>query len=95
MPSDVFTSTARTSDFTASNVPGVPIPVWIAGAKVRAMYPLTATIGAATNITLLSYAGNAGIGISMDDAAIPDRELFAECIRAGFAEVVGHPVEAG
>ncbi len=95
MPSDVFTATARTSDFTASNVPGVPIPVWIAGARVRAMYPLTATIGAATNITLLSYAGNAGIGISMDDAAIPDRELFAECIRAGFAEVVGHPVEAG
>ena len=73
MPSDVFTATARTSDFTASNVPGVPIPVWIAGAKVRAMYPLTATVGAATNITLLSYAGNAGIGISMDDAAITAR----------------------
>jgi WS/DGAT/MGAT family acyltransferase len=94
MPSDVFTSTAQTSDFTASNVPGVPVPVWISGAKVRAMYPLTATVGAATNITLLSYAGNAGIGISMDDAAIPDRELFVECIRAGFAEVVGHPVHA-
>jgi diacylglycerol O-acyltransferase / wax synthase len=94
MPSEVFTSTAQTSDFTASNVPGVPIPVWIAGAKVRAMYPLTATVGAATNITLLSYAGNAGIGISMDDAAIPDRELFVECIGAGFAEVVGHPVHA-
>ena len=92
MPSDVFTSTAQTSDFTASNVPGVPVPVWIAGAKVRAMYPLTATVGAATNITLLSHAGNAGIGISMDDAAIPDRELFVECICAGFAEVVGHPV---
>jgi diacylglycerol O-acyltransferase len=94
MPSEVFTSTAQTSDFTASNVPGVPIPVWIAGAKVRAMYPLTATVGAATNITLLSYAGNAGIGISMDDAAIPDRDLFVECIGAGFAEVVGHPVHA-
>jgi diacylglycerol O-acyltransferase / wax synthase len=94
MPSDLFTSTAQTSDFTASNVPGVPVPVWIAGAKVRAMYPLTATVGAATNITLLSYAGNAGIGISMDDAAIPDRDLFVECIAAGFAEVVGHPVQA-
>ncbi|HSO04069.1 MAG TPA: wax ester/triacylglycerol synthase domain-containing protein [Candidatus Limnocylindrales bacterium] len=94
MPSDLFTSTAQTSDFTASNVPGVPVPVWIAGAKVRAMYPLTATVGAATNITLLSYAGNAGIGIAMDDAAIPDRELFVECIGAGFAEVVGHPVTA-
>ncbi len=92
LPSDMVTAAARTSDFTASNVPGVPMPVWIAGAKVRAMYPLAATIGAATNITLLSYAGHAGIGISMDDAAIPDRELFVECLAAGFAEVVGHSV---
>jgi WS/DGAT/MGAT family acyltransferase len=92
MPSDLVTATARTSDFTASNVPGVPMPVWVAGARVEAMYPLTATVGAATNITLLSYAGNAGIGVSMDDAAIPDRELFIESLAAGFAEVVGHPV---
>ncbi|MGB7979273.1 MAG: wax ester/triacylglycerol synthase domain-containing protein [Candidatus Nanopelagicales bacterium] len=92
LPSDVFPATARTSDFTASNVPGVPMPVWVAGAPVLAMYPLTATIGAATNITLLSYNGVAGIGIAMDDAAIPDQDLFVECIGAGFAEVIGAPV---
>ena len=92
MPLEVLTSAAQKSDFTASNVPGVPIPVYISGAKVTAMYPMTATIGAATNITLLSYNGNAGLGVSMDDAAIPDRELFAECLGQGFAEVVGHPV---
>ena len=69
------------------------MPVWIAGAKVLAMYPLTATVGAATNITLLSYNGIAGIGISMDDAAIPDQDLFVECLGAGFAEVIGAPVE--
>jgi len=92
MPSDLVTATAQHSDFTASNVPGVPIPVWVAGAKVLAMYPLMSTVGAATNITLLSYAGNGGVGISMDDAAIPDRDLFAQSICDGFAEVVGHPV---
>jgi hypothetical protein len=92
LPLEVLTSAAQKSDFTASNVPGVPMPVYIAGAKVLAMYPMTATIGAATNITLLSYSGIAGLGVSTDDAAIPDRELFAECLGAGFAEVVGHPV---
>jgi WS/DGAT/MGAT family acyltransferase len=92
MPVEVLASAAQKSDFTASNVPGVPIPVYVAGAKVIAMYPMTGTIGAATNVTLLSYAGNAGLGISMDDAAIPDRELFIECMGLGFAEVVGHPV---
>ncbi len=94
MPSDLVSATAQTSDFTASNVSGVPMPVWVAGARVLAMYPLTATIGAAANITLLSYADSAAIGVSMDDAAIPDRDLFVECLGGGFAEVVGHPVAA-
>ncbi len=93
LPSDVFPAAARTSDFTASNVPGVPRPVWVAGALVLAMYPLTATVGAATNITLLSYNGIAGIGIAMDDAAITDQAMFVECIGAGFAEVIGTPVD--
>ncbi len=92
MPQELITSAAQKSDFTASNVPGVPIPVWVAGARVVAMYPMAGTIGAATNVTLLSYNGSAGIGVSMDDAAIPDRALFAECLGLGFAEVVGHPV---
>jgi WS/DGAT/MGAT family acyltransferase len=92
MPADVVTSAAQKSDFTASNVPGVPVPVYVAGAKVLGMYPLMSTVGAATNITLLSYAGTAGIGVSMDDAAIPDRAEFIDCICRGFAEVVGHPV---
>ncbi len=92
LPMEVFTSTAQKSDFTASNVPGVPIPVFVGGARVIAMYPMTGTIGAATNVTLLSYNGNAGVGISMDDAAIPDRALFIESMGRGFAEVVGHPV---
>ena len=92
LPMEVFTSAAQKSDFTASNVPGVPIPVYVGGARVMAMYPMTGTIGAATNITLLSYNGNAGLGISMDDAAIPDRALFIESMGQGFAEVVGHPV---
>ena len=92
MPSDLVTSAAQRSDFTASNVPGVPIQVYVAGARVLAMYPMAGTIGAATNITLLSYNGNAGLGVSTDDAAIPDREFFAECLGMGFAEVVGHPV---
>jgi len=92
VPSDVLAAAARTSDFTASNVSGVPVPVWVAGAQVLRMYPMVSTIGAAVNVTLLSYAGLASIGVSTDDAAVPDRELFAQCLAEGFAEVVGHPV---
>ena len=92
MPADVVSSAAQKSDFTASNVPGVPVPVFVAGARVQAMYPLMATVGAASNITLLSYNGRAGLGVAMDDAAIPDRDDFIRALADGFAEVLGHEV---
>lgn len=94
MPQELITAAAQRSDFTASNVPGVPVPVWVAGAKVLAMYPMVGTVGAATNITLLSYDGTAFIGVATDDAAIPDRGLFARCLGEGFAELLGHPIAA-
>ncbi|MGZ6869830.1 MAG: WS/DGAT domain-containing protein [Frankiaceae bacterium] len=41
-------------DFLASNVGGFPMPVYLGGARV-AQYPSGPTIGAAVNLTLLSY----------------------------------------
>ena len=59
------------------------------------MYPLVATIGAAINITMLTYAGVASVGISTDDAAVDDRDELVRSLRYGFREVIGHPVIAG
>lgn len=91
-PAFVLGRIAAASDFTASNVPGPPVPVWLGGARVRRLYPMVPTIGAAANITLLSYAGQwASIGMSMDDAAIPDPDAFLSAIAEGFAEVGAAP----
>ena len=95
LPPELLSAAAQTSDLTASNVPGVPVPVWIGGAKIERMYPLVATIGAAINITMLTYAGVASIGISTDDAAVDDRDELVRSLRYGFREVIGHPVIAG
>jgi diacylglycerol O-acyltransferase / wax synthase len=95
LPPELLSAAAQTSDLTASNVPGVPVPVWLAGAKVERMYPLVATIGAAINITMLTYAGVASVGISTDDAAVDDREELVRSLRHGFREVTGAPVIAG
>ena len=92
VPTEVLRAAAQNSDFTTSNVPGVPVPVWIAGAPVLRMYPMVSTIGAATNVTLLSYASLASIGVSTDDVAIKDRALFARCLAEGLSEVAGVPV---
>ena len=95
LPPELVSAAAQTSDLTASNVPGVPIPVWLAGAKVERMYPLVGTIGAAINVTMLTYCDTASVGISSDDAAVSDRPELIESLRHGFTEVVGPGVLIG
>ncbi len=78
----------RHVDFLASDVPGIPTPVYVAGAPVRALYPFGPTIGAAVNVTLMSYVDTCAMGINIDTAAIPDVEVFEGCLRDGFDEVL-------
>jgi hypothetical protein len=49
-------------------------------------------MGAAANITMLSYAGTyCSIGVSTDDAAIADPDAFMECLAEGFSEIGAAP----
>jgi WS/DGAT/MGAT family acyltransferase len=74
-------------DFLASNVPGAPIPVFVAGSKITGFFAFGPTIGASLNVTLLSYNGTCDIGINIDTAAVPDSDVMLECLREGFAEI--------
>lgn len=80
-------------DFLASNVPGLTDPVYLGGARIESFYALGPTIGAAANITLMSYCGTAHIGINTDAGAVPDPDRFLTCLREGFEEVVDSAVE--
>ncbi|MCX7619361.1 MAG: wax ester/triacylglycerol synthase family O-acyltransferase [Acidimicrobiales bacterium] len=82
-----FGSMLKGVDFITSNVPGSPVPVYVAGARVEAQIALGPMSGAAANITLLSYVDDANIGINTDPAAIEDPEVFVECLRDGFDEI--------
>ncbi len=94
VPVPMLAQAARASDVTTSNVPGPPIPLYLAGARMTAAFPLVATIGAAVNITMVTYDGTACIGVSSDDRAIPVPGRLAEALRRGFEEVTGAPVGA-
>jgi hypothetical protein len=49
-------------------------------------------MGAAANITMLSYAAQTcALGVSMDDLAIRDPDAFMECLAEGFAEIGAVP----
>jgi WS/DGAT/MGAT family acyltransferase len=83
----VFGSMLRGVDFVTSNVPGVPVPVYLAGARMEAQFPFGPMSGAATNITLLSYLDEVQIGVNTDPAAIPDADVFHACLVEGFDEI--------
>ncbi|MGX9787170.1 wax ester/triacylglycerol synthase domain-containing protein [Mycobacterium sp. MMS18-G62] len=88
MPRWYIGSILRHVDFVASDVPGIPVPVFLAGAPVRAQYAFGPTVGAAVNITLLTYVDVCGFGINVDTGAIPDYEVFHDCLVEGFDEVL-------
>lgn len=88
MPRWYIGSMLRKVDFLASDVPGIPVPVYLAGAKVRVQYAFGPTIGAAVNVTLLTYVDTCALGIDVDTGAIPDFEVFHDCLVEGFDEVL-------
>jgi diacylglycerol O-acyltransferase len=86
----------RSIDLQASNFPGLTRPAYLAGARVTRMYPFGPAPGSAAMVTMLSHNGICCIGITADAAAIPDVGGFAECVRAGFEEVLalaGHSLK--
>ena len=84
----------RHVDFLASNVPGLPVPVWVGGAAVTMQYAFGPTIGAGVNVTLITYQDTCALGINADSGAIPDLPVFTECLVAGFDEVLALGLEA-
>jgi WS/DGAT/MGAT family acyltransferase len=87
MPKGVIGAMLKGVDFLASNVPGVPVPMWLEGQRVVRFFPFGPTAGSAVNITLMSYDGTCCMGANMDAAAIPDPDVLAQCLREGFDEV--------
>lgn len=73
-------------DVAATNVPGPPFPVYLAGAQVTTLVPFAPKSGAAINIALLTYNGTANFGINVDPAAVPDPDEFTACLAASLAK---------
>lgn len=94
VPVPMIAHAAQTTDVTTSNVPGPPMPMFLAGARMVGAFPLVATIGSAVNITMVTYDGTAFIGISADDRAVNDLNDLVEDLRGGFEAVTAAPVGA-
>lgn len=62
-----------------TNVPGPPIPLYLAGQQIREMMfwvPAAGRLG--VGISILSYAGNVYLGVATDAGLVPDPECILE-----------------
>lgn len=65
-----------------SNVPGPNVPLYFAGAKLIAYYPVSALVnGLGLNITVMSYRGNLYFGLIACPQLVPDLDLMAGFLR--------------
>ena len=81
--------TRLSANVVVSNIPGSPIPLFIAGASVDAIYPLGPVAdGSALNITAMSYQDRMHIGISADRATVPDVGVLGQLFRRSLDELL-------
>ena len=77
-----------------SNVPGVPVPLYCAGARMLGEHPLSAIApGMGLNITVLSYQGRMDVGIVADREQMPDAWPLADDMRMELAELLASKQE--
>jgi diacylglycerol O-acyltransferase / wax synthase len=77
-------------NFIVTNVPGPPVPLYVAGARIDEVMPL---IGTAGNVTVvfaaLSYCGRISLVVNADAASCPDIDVLADGMEQTCKDLVG------
>jgi len=72
-----------------TNVPGPQFPLYAAGAQMTESYPVQPLLpGHALSIGVTSYDGGVYYGITADRDALPDIDVFGQCVREALDELV-------
>jgi diacylglycerol O-acyltransferase len=71
-----------------SNVPGPPMPLYVAGAELRALYPMGPLLyGGGLNITVISYRGSLDFGFMACREAVPHPDAIAGHLEGALEEL--------
>jgi WS/DGAT/MGAT family acyltransferase len=85
----LFDHVAPMFNLIVSNVPGPDIPLYLAGAKLVAMYPLGPIIeGVGVNVTVFSYLDTMYVGVQACWDLVPDLDTIANGMEEALAELV-------
>ena len=82
----------QVANVVISNVPGPPVPLFMAGARMVTNYPASIVVhGLALNITVQSYDQSLDFGLMADAAAMPDVRSLAEAMHVAFDDLRALP----
>jgi diacylglycerol O-acyltransferase len=76
------------ANLAISNIPGPQQPLYVAGARIRAYWPLSIVEhGLGLNITVLSYCESLDIGLTVARNAVPEVRLLAQALTIAHEEL--------
>ncbi len=71
-----------------SNVPGPDFPLYVAGGRVEALFPMGPLLmGMSLNVTVFSMSGRLDVGVMFCPDTLPEAHLIAEYFEAELAEL--------
>ncbi|MEF8704716.1 MAG: wax ester/triacylglycerol synthase family O-acyltransferase [Candidatus Accumulibacter sp. UW26] len=83
------------ANLAISNVPGPRQPLYIAGGRIRACWPLSIVEhGLGLNITVFSYCDALDFGLTVASDAVPDVAALAQALHTAYAELEQLPATA-
>src|SRR5918995_7496398 len=78
----------RSVNLVVTNVPGPPVPLYLAGARLLELFPMMPTMGNLTLVVaVLSYAGQLNLTAVADRDGCPDLEVFTQGIRGALDDL--------
>lgn len=81
------------ANLVISNVPGPPVPLYMAGAHMLSVYPASIVVhGLALNITVQSYDQSLDFGLMADAKAMPDVADLATAVAIAFDDLCALPL---
>ena len=92
----LFDHVAPMFNLIVSNVPGPDFPLYLAGARMVAMFPLGPIIeGVGVNVTVFSYLDTMYVGVQGCWDLVPDVDVIARGMEESLAELVAEAEPAG
>lgn len=77
------------TNLIVSNVPGPPVPLYLAGARIEHIFPVgPLTVGMGMNVTVMSYDDRVDVGVQTDPALVDDPWELASAAAAELDKLV-------